>query len=199
MFERNPPMSYPAEIETQMQRYYQSLSEKDRRRYAGIEAIKLGYGGISYISRVLGCDYRTIKTGIAELQDDSGLDEPGLRRRGGGRKSAFEVIDGLDAAFLKVMERHTAGSPVDDQVKWTNLSRPKIAELLKTEKIEVSVTVVDQLLQKHHYRRRQASKTLATGTSHPQRNDQFENIDDLRKRYTAAGNPVMSMDTKKEN
>ena len=192
-------MSYPAEIETQMQRYYQSLSEKDRRRYAGIEAIKLGHGGISYIRRVLGCDYRTIKAGMTELQDDSSLDEPGIRRRGGGRKSAFESIDGLDAAFLKVMEHHTAGSPVDDQVKWTNLSRPKIAELLKTEKIEVSVTVVDQLLKKHHYRRRRASKTLATGASHPQRNDQFENIDDLRQRYAAAGNPVMSMDTKKEN
>ena len=192
-------MSYPAEIETQMQRYYQSLSEKDRRRYAGIEAIKLGYGGISYISRLLGCDYRTIKAGIAELQDDSSLDEPKIRRGGGGRKSAFETIEGLDAAFLKVMECHTAGSPVDDQVKWTNLSRPKIAALLKTQKIEVSVTVVDQLLKKHHYRRRRASKTLATGTSHPQRNDQFENIDALRKRYTADGNPVMSMDTKKEN
>ncbi len=192
-------MSYPAEIETQMQRYYQSLSEKDRRRYAGIEAIKLGYGGISYIHRVLGCDYRTIKAGIGELQDDSSMEESEIRRRGGGRKSAFETIEGLDAAFLKVMERHTAGSPVDDQVKWTNLSRPKIAELLKTEKIEVSVTVVDQLLKKHHYRRRRASKTLATGARHPQRNDQFENIDDLRKRYTADGNPVMSMDTKKEN
>ena len=192
-------MSYPAEIETQMQRYYQSLSEKDRRRYAGIEAIKLGYGGISYIHRVLGCDYRTIKAGIAELKDDSSMDEVGIRRHGGGRKSAFESIEGLDGAFLKVMEHHTAGSPVDEQVKWTNLSRPKIAELLKTENIEVSVTVVDQLLKKHHYRRRRASKTLATGVSHPQRNDQFENIDALRKRYTAAGNPVMSMDTKKEN
>ena len=182
-----------------MQCSYQSLSEKDRRRYAGIEAIKLGYGGISYISRVLGCDYRTIKAGIAELQDDSSLDEPGVRRLGGGRKSAFEVIEGLDAAFVKVMEHHTAGSPVDDQVKWTHLSRPKIVELLKSQKIAVSVTVVDQLLKKHHYRRRRASKTLATGASHPQRNDQCENIDDLRKRYTAAGNPVMSMDTKKEN
>lgn len=49
-------MSYSAEIEVQMQCYYQSLSEKDRRRYAGIEAVKLGHGGIAYISRVLGCD-----------------------------------------------------------------------------------------------------------------------------------------------
>lgn len=136
-----------------MQRYYQSLSEKGRRRYAGIEAIKLGHGGISYISRVLGCDYRTIKSGMAELQDDGErLDEPGIRRRRGGRKSAFEVIAGLDAVFLKVMEHHTAGSPVDETVRWTNLSRPKIAELLKAEKVDVSVTVVDQLLKKHEHR-----------------------------------------------
>ena len=193
-------VSYSAEIEVQMQRYYQSLSEKDRRRYAGIEAVKLGHGGIAYISRVLGCDYRTIKAGMAELEDDGDhLEEPSIRRGGGGRKSAFDVIDGLDAAFLKVMEHHTAGSPVDETVKWTNLSRPKIAELLQAEQIDVSVTVVDQLLKKHHYRRRRARKTLATGASHPQRNEQFENIDTLRKQYTDEGNPVMSMDTKKEN
>lgn len=193
-------MSYSAEIEVQMQRYYQSLSEKDRRRYAGVEAVKLGHGGIAYISRVLGCDYRTIKAGMADLEEDGPpLEEARIRRRGGGRKSAFEVIDGLDAAFLKVMERHTAGSPVDETMKWTNLSRPKIAELLQAEQIEVSVTVVDQLLKKHHYRRRRARKTLATGASHPQRNEQFENIDRLRQQYTDAGNPVISMDTKKEN
>jgi hypothetical protein len=193
-------MSYSAEIEVQMQRYYQSLSEKDRRRYAGIEAVKLGHGGIAYISRVLGCDYRTIKAGMAELEDDGDpLEEPNIRRGGGGRKSAFDVIEGLDAAFLKVMAHHTAGSPVDEMVKWTNLSRPKIAKLLQAEQIDVSVTVVDQLLKKHHYRRRRARKTLATGASHPQRNEQFENIDSLRKQYTDAGNPVMSMDTKKEN
>lgn len=44
--------SYAPEIEVQMQRYYQSLSEKDRRRYAAIEAVKLGYGGLAYISRL---------------------------------------------------------------------------------------------------------------------------------------------------
>lgn len=52
--------SYPREIEHQMQRYYHSLSEKDRRRYAGIEAVKLGHGGISYVCRLFGCDYRTV-------------------------------------------------------------------------------------------------------------------------------------------
>lgn len=189
---------YPASIERQMQRYYRSLSEKDRRRYAGIEALKLGHGGIRYMTKVLGCDYKTIKLGMQELSDDTALSEPGIRRAGGGRKSAVATIAGIDAAFLRVVSPHTAGSPIDERIKWTNLSRPKIAELLEGEGITVSVTVVDQLLAKHNYRRRKARKTLATG-SHPQRDEQFQNIDQLRQTYEAAGNPVMSMDTKKEN
>ena len=189
---------YPASVEVQMKRYYRSLSEKDRRRYAGIEALKLGHGGIRYMTQVLGCDYKTIKFGMRELSDESALDEPGIRRAGGGRKSALAMIEGLDEAFLKVVSPHTAGSPMDERVKWTNLSRPKIAELLKAEGVSVSVTVVDQLLAKHHYRRRGARKILATGT-HPQRDEQFKNIETIRERYEAAGNPVMSIDTKKEN
>lgn len=189
---------YPPEIETQMQRYYHSLSEKDRRRYAGIEAVKLGHGGIRYISQVLGCDYKTIKSGMLELSDaQMELSAPHIRQPGGGRKSALDTIDGLDTAFLQVVSPHTAGSPMDESIKWTNLSRSKIADLLAAEGIPVSVTVVDQLLKKHHYRRRQMRKTRATG-SHPQRNAQFENIDRLRQQYEADGNPVMSVDTKKK-
>lgn len=189
---------YPKNIEQQMQRYYHSLSEKDRRRYAGIEALKLGHGGIRYVTNVLGCDYKTIKLGMQELSDDSAMSEPGIRRAGGGRKSALATIAGIDEAFLRVVSSHTAGSPMDEGIKWTNLSRPQIAALLEAEGITVSVTVVDQLLEKHNYRRRRARKTLATG-SHPQRDEQFKNIQQLRERYEAAGNPVMSVDTKKEN
>lgn len=189
---------YAAEIEAQMQRYYQSLSEKDRRRYAAIEAVKLGYGGQVYIRRLFGCHHDTLQLGMSELREESTVREKRIRRPGGGRKSAFETIAGLDEAFLRVLAAHTAGSPVDESVKWTNLNRPQIAQLLKQEGIEVSVTVVDQLLEKHHYRKRQAVKTLATGKSE-QRNEQFETIERLKQRYQATGNPVMSMDTKKEN
>ena len=189
---------FPPNIERQMQRYYRSLSEKDRRRYAGIEALKLGHGGIRYMTQVLGCDYKTIKLGMQELSDDSAMSEPGIRRAGGGRKSALETIAGIDEAFLRIVAPHTAGSPMDERIKWTNLSRPKIASLLEAEGIKVSVTVVDQLLEHHNYRRRSARKTLATG-SHPQRDEQFKNIQQLRERYESAGNPVMSVDTKKEN
>ncbi|PZO09361.1 MAG: ISAzo13 family transposase, partial [Leptolyngbya foveolarum] len=160
--------AYPRTIEAQMQRYYRSLSEKDRRRYAGIEAAKLGHGGIRYISSLLRCDYRTVKFGMTELSNELPLALGRARQAGGGRKSAFEKLPELDKTFLKVLSEHTAGSPMDEKVKWTNLNRPEIAALLKAAGLTVSVTVVDQLLKKHHYHRRRAQKTLATG-SHPQR------------------------------
>jgi Rhodopirellula transposase DDE domain len=121
-----------------------------------------------------------------------------IRRSGGGRKSALETLDGLERAFLKVIAQHTAGSPMDERLKWTNLNRQEISQLLKGEGITVSVTVVDQLLNKYNYRQRKAQKRLATG-KHPQRNQQFENIERLKVSYQEAGNPVLSMDTKKKN
>jgi Rhodopirellula transposase DDE domain len=191
-------MSYPSEIEEQMKRLYKSLNEKDRRRYAAIEAVKLGWGGMSYISKLLGCDYYVLKLGKDELQDSEAMEMIGIRNEGGGRKSALLTIEGIDEAFLRVLSRHTAGSPMDEKVKWTNLTRQEISELLRGEGIDVSVTVVDQLLEKHNYRKRKAQKRLSGG-EHPQRNEQFENIEELIKSYQAAGKPVLSMDTKKKN
>jgi hypothetical protein len=190
--------SYPAEIEQTMQRFYRCLSEKDRRRYAAVEALKLGWGGKSYISRLFKCDDESIQLGLAELEDETALKRSRIRRQGGGRPKALETIEGLDEAFLRVVAQHTAGSPVDETVKWTNLTRQEIAQLLGQEGIKVSVTVVDQLLERHNYRKRKAQKRLATGT-HPQRNEQFENIERLKQSYQRAGNPILSMDTKKEN
>lgn len=189
-------LSYPSKIEQQMQRYYQSLCEKNRRRYAGIEAVKLGYGGISYISRLLGCNYRTIALGISELDDNEAMSRQTIRGSGGGRKSALATIEGLEAAFVRVIEQYTAGSPCQEKVKWTNLTRLEIANLLKTQGIQVSVTVIDQLLERHNFRQRKALKKLATGECE-QRNEQFEKIAQLKEQYQAMGNPVMSMDTKK--
>jgi Rhodopirellula transposase DDE domain len=190
--------SYSKEIKEQMQRLYQSLSEKDRRRYGAIEAAKLGWGGISYISALFGCNDASIRLGLRELGDESAMNSSRIRGEGGGRKTAFETIEGLDATFIKVIAQHTAGSPMDEGQKWTNLKRQDIAELLKAEGKAVSVTVVDQLLKKHNYRQRKAQKRLATGkTDH--RNEQFENIEALKRSYQDAGNPVLSMDTKKKN
>ena len=189
---------YSPIVKQQMKQFYHSLSEKDRRRYAAIEAVKLGWGGITYISQLLECDYHTIRFGIEELNEPSASNLKGIRRSGGGRKSAWAKIKGLDEAFKRVIARYTAGSPMNERVKWTNLTRVEIAQLLKEEGINVSVTIVDQLLKKHNYRKRKAQKRKATG-EHPQRNQQFEKLEQLKTSYLEASNPVLSMDTQKKN
>ncbi|MHC5763789.1 hypothetical protein [Nostoc sp.] len=78
--------SYSSEVEAKMERLYQSLSEKDRRRYAAIEALKLGWGGINYISQLFGCDDDTIRFGLKELEDKTAMNMSEIRRSGGGRK-----------------------------------------------------------------------------------------------------------------
>lgn len=75
--------SHPSKAEQQMQQFYHSLSEKYRRRYAAVEALKLGWGGITYISQLFGCDYCTIRFGIKELDDPSAMNLKGIRRSGG--------------------------------------------------------------------------------------------------------------------
>ena len=76
---------YRAEIVQSMQRFYQSLSEKDRRRYAAVEALKLGRVGKSYISRLLNCDDEAMQLGLAELGDDEALAMKRIRRLGGAK------------------------------------------------------------------------------------------------------------------
>jgi len=81
-------MTYSPEIEHSMRMFHDSLSEKDRRRYAAIEAAKLGHGGIEYVSSVLGCDSKTIRQGQHDL--DQLPDELGkrVRKKGAGESGA---------------------------------------------------------------------------------------------------------------
>jgi hypothetical protein len=68
-----------------------------------------------------------MQLGKRELQHQDGLNQSRIRRVGGGRKAALATIAGLDEAFLRVIAKHTAGSPMDESVKWTNLTRQEIA------------------------------------------------------------------------
>ena len=109
--------AYPPEVETQMQRFYNSLSEKERRRYAAVEALKLGWGGKTYISQLFGCDDEAMQLGRRELDDDEALASKRIRQPGGGRKRKVDSLDGVDAAFVEVLETHTAGSPMDATIR----------------------------------------------------------------------------------
>lgn len=74
---------YSREVEQRMKTLYESLNERDRRRYAAIEANKLGYGGQAYIVELLGCDYKTLARGLAELDDLPDLPPGRIRKKGG--------------------------------------------------------------------------------------------------------------------
>jgi len=182
-----------------MRSFYTSLSEKDKRRYAALEARKLPYGGISYLCRVLGCDPKTISRGLLEL-DGIEMAGPGdrIRKAGAGRKRALETIDGIDEILLMVLENYTAGDPMQEQVRWTNLTYQEMIDHMSAEGITISKPVVKQLLKKHGYVKRKAQKRLSTG-EHRDRNAQFECIAGLKAQYEGSGNPIISVDTKKKS
>jgi len=192
--------TYTPKIEKRMRKFSRTLSERDRRRYAAIEALKLGHGGIEYIAKVLGINPNTISRAIKELDalpDDPEYEER-IRKPGGGRKQYDEKIQDIDEKFLDVLQDNTAGDPMNENVKWTNLSRQEIADRLKeTHNIVVSRNVVRKLLQKHNYRRRKAQKTKSMKTV-PNRNEQFENIAKIKAEYGRNGWPIISIDTKKK-
>jgi len=112
-------MCYSKEIKSEMVKFYNSLSEKDKRRYAAIEAKKLGHGGIKYISELFGCHRNTIREGKSELENREveKFNDKGIREKGGRRKSCFERIPELDEAFLSVVKEDTAGDPMEEKTK----------------------------------------------------------------------------------
>ena len=190
-----PP--YSAEIEKQMQEVFDRLSEKDKRVYAGVEALKFPYGGISYIAQLFSCSRNTIRRGINDLNETVTILKKRDRKAGGGRKQVIKKQTDINDVFLSILKEHTAGDPMDETKKWTNLTCAKIGSLLAEEGFKVSRNIVRKLLKKNDYIKRKALKNKAAG-GHVNRNAQFENIAKLRALFTVAGNPVISMDSKKK-
>ncbi|MCP4415642.1 MAG: hypothetical protein GY805_03405 [Chloroflexi bacterium] len=91
---------YDADTEIAMKRFYDSLTEKDKRRYAGVEALKLGHGGQKYIATILGCSRRTVKKGACEVSDLPPKEvDRRIRQAGGGRKKYSEKWSKIDEQF----------------------------------------------------------------------------------------------------
>jgi DDE family transposase len=103
----------------------------------------------------------------------------------------------VEENFLQVVRDYTAGDPMRENVRWTNLTQKEIAARLAAVGTPVRVPVVKTLLRKHCYRKRKAQKAQATG-EHPERNAQFEQIARLKQEYLESENPSVSIDTKKK-
>ncbi|MEG4002912.1 MULTISPECIES: ISAzo13-like element transposase-related protein [unclassified Microcoleus] len=184
-------MSYSNSIESEMKKFYKSLSEKDKRRYAAIESQKLGWGGISYVMQVLGCSRNTIIKGLEDLEKMDGptLNSSRIRKKGGGRKSILSTQIGIDAAFLEVLKNYTAGDPMNELIKWTNLTHKEISSGLQAAGFIISLPLVAKLLKKHGYVKRKAQKKQTIGIN-KNRDAQFKNIARLHAEYREASNPI---------
>lgn len=189
---------YSQLIEQHIIKTYNTLSEKDKRLYIAVEAIKLSQGGIVYLSTLVGCSRSIIYKGLNELKGTETSPKTRIRKKGGGRKTAIDTIPNINEIFLQVIDSSTAGDPMDDTIKWTNLGSKEISNKMAAQGVSVSTTVVKKLLKKHNFKKRKAVKNETIGSCE-NRNEQFENINSIRSQYMQDGNPIVSMDSKKKN
>jgi hypothetical protein len=190
--------TYSPDIEQLLRQYYQSRSEKDRRRFAALEAIKLGHGGIRYIAKVLACDPQTVKDGMRELQQLP--DDPAgsrVRKPGGGRKKTEVKQAALIQQGQDTIKDRIAGDPMRQDVVWTDLTPQEISTSLRDHAVCAGPRIVRRILDGLGVARRQMLKVLPGGDS-PQREAQFRHLAHLIQALLAAGTPVLSMATKKK-
>ena len=176
------------------------LNERTRRLLAAVEAETLGYGGASLVARATGVSRRAITAGLAELKSGAHrLEEKTpqrIRAPGGGRKKVTEVDASLRGDLDALIAPLTRGDP-QSALRWTCLSLRQLAAQLQVRGHRVSHTLVGELLAEMGYSL-QANQKTKEGAAHPDRNAQFEFINARLEKELAAGNPVISVDTKKK-
>lgn len=174
------------------------LDEKQRKIFLASEALSYGYGGISRVSRLSGVSIPTIRQGIKEIQTGQVIENGRVRKRGGGRKRVEELYPGILEKIKEIVDGNTYGSP-EKVLSWTTLSLHDIQRLLYNKyTIKVSYRTVGDLLDKLGYSKQTNQKMLQVGTPNPNRNEQFEYINNKVKEFIDAGDPVISVDTKKK-
>jgi hypothetical protein len=172
------------------------VDERVRRLLVAAEAESIGYGGISLVSRETGVSRRAIARGIKEIQESSELPVSRVRKDGGGRKKTVETDPTLKTDLEGLIEPATCGDP-ESPLKWTSKSVRKLTAELNAMGHKTNRSTVAELLHEMEYSL-QANKKTIEGTTHPDRNAQFEHINSTAKEYLAEGQPVISVDTKKK-
>jgi transposase len=172
------------------------LNERGRRIWAASEARVLGRGGIAAVSRASGISENTIRKGIREIESGERLEGGRVRRRGGGRKPIGESDPGLVVALERLVAGDCRGDPMQ-VLLWTSKSVRKLAGELREQGHDVHFTTVAALLRSLGYSLQSSRKTLE-GAQHPDRDAQFRHINDTVSRAIEAGQPAISIDTKKK-
>lgn len=172
------------------------MNERQQRLLTAVIADTLGYGGTSILSRITGMSRTTITSGRKELEDSEELDKGRVRKKGGGRKKIVDKDQTLMNNLESLIEPVTRGDP-ESPLRWSCKSTRKLAEELEQMGHDVSHVTVASILSELGYSLQGNKKTIE-GTSHPDRNGQFEYINRITQEYQQKGQPVISVDTKKK-
>jgi len=184
------------EAEAAAKKFYDSIAEKDKRRYAATLYLTVGPRSMTYICQLLGVNHKTIRKGLSELSREDIPNPDRQRNKGGGRKNKWDEPD-LNDAFCNIIRDFTAGDPMDESIKYTSLSKQEIVEMLELVGHKVSRGTVGNLLKKHGFKKRKIQKRKSL-KSVQGRDAQFHRINSDKEEFHQAGDPVISVDTKKK-
>ena len=172
------------------------LDERARRLFAATEARAGGRSGVAAVSEATGVARSTIGRGLAELRTGNASVKPRIRRPGGGRRPKVETEPGLLPALEELVEAATRGDP-EAALLWVSRSQRHLAAALAERGFMASQKLVGRLLRKLGFSLQANRKTLE-GSAHADRDAQFEHINRRIKQFQAAGQPAISVDTKKK-
>jgi hypothetical protein len=172
------------------------LNERDRRLFAASEARAAGRGGVAAVSRTTGIARSTIGRGLADLRSGAVRCSDRVRRRGGGQKPAIKTQPGILEALNDLVEPSIRGDP-EAALRWVSLSQRHLSAALAARGFIAGQKLVGRLLKRLNFSLQANCKTRE-GANHPDRNAQFEHINAEVKAFQAAGQPVISVDTKKK-
>lgn len=172
-----------------------SLDERGRRMFAAAEVRTAGWGALALVSRITGLARSTINRGEDDL-DASPLPRGRVRRAGGGRRAVSESDAELVPELKRLVEGATLGDP-ERPLLWVSKSMDKLAATLTQMGHPISADTVSKELVKLGFSR-QHNRKAEEGSRHPDRNAQFEHINAKVIAAQAAGQPVISVDTKKK-
>jgi hypothetical protein len=172
------------------------LDERGRRLFAANEALAHGFGGVTAAAAATGLARSTINRGIRELRSGQNPIGNRVRRAGGGRKSAVTHQPGLPAALEALIEDAIRGDP-GSPLRWVSRSLRHLVKALSAKGFQASQRVVSNLLRDLKYSC-QANQKTREGSNHPDRDAQFAHINRTVNAAIAAGEPAISVDTKKK-
>jgi hypothetical protein len=172
------------------------LDERQWRLLLGAEAQAVGRGGITLVARLSGASRTTVQSAVNEIRAGIGAPDGRVRAPGAGRPALTDAQPGLAEALDALVSPETRGDPCSP-LRWTIKSCKQLAAALHGQGFTVHRSTVGNLLKQAGYRLQAVFKTRE-GASHPDRDAQFGHISTMAALFLAAGDPVISVDTKKK-